>query len=140
MNIDVNYLGVFLAAVASMIIGFLWYSNLLFAKPWMKLMGYTKESMSKAQKEMGSMYAISFVVSLVTAYMMSHVMSLSEHYFGYPLLMTGLTTAFFMWLGFVMPVQLTDVLFGRKSRDLFYINTGYQLASLIGMGIVLAVI
>lgn len=103
-------------------------------------MGYTSESMAKMQKQMGPMYAISFVASLVTAFILSHVMSLSEHFFAYPPLITGLTTAFFMWLGFVMPVQLTDVLFGRKSWDLFYINTGYQLASLLVMGVVLAII
>lgn len=137
MEVEVNYVAVLLASVAYMVVGFLWYSNLLFAKPWMKLMGYTKESMAKAQKESGPLYALTFVVSLITACMLSHVMSLSEHFYGYTPLMTGLTTAFFMWLGFVGPVQLSDKIFGNKKWELFAINTGYQLVGLLAMGVVL---
>ena len=137
MNIEVNYLAIFIAAVATMIVGFLWYGPMLFAKPWMKLMGHTKETMKGTQKEMGKMYGISFVLALVTAYVLSHVMSLSENYFAYAPVTTGLTSAFWMWVGFVMPVQATDVLFGGKKFALFAINTGYQLASLLVMGVVL---
>ena len=36
----VNVWALLAAAVASMVIGFLWYSPLLFAKPWMVAMGY----------------------------------------------------------------------------------------------------
>ncbi len=123
-----------------MVVGFLWYSYLLFAKPWMKEMGYTKESMAKDQKKMGPWYAASFVVSLVTAFMLAHVMALSEHFYGYTPLTTGLTSAFFMWLGFVAPVQFTDVIFGSKKMKLFLINTGYQLAALLAMGVVLGIL
>jgi len=137
MNIEVNYVAVLLSAIVSMAVGFLWYSPVMFAKPWMKLMGYTAESMKEAQKAMGKAYGISFVLSLVTAYVLYHVMILSENYFHYPKLMTGISSAFWMWLGFVAPVQFTDMLFGKKKRDLFVINTGYQLAALLAMGITL---
>lgn len=140
VELGVNYFAVLLAGVAYMVVGFLWYSNLLFAKPWIKLMGYTKESMAKAQKEMGPLYALSFVAALVTAFMLSHVMALSEHFYGYPPVMTGVTTAFFMWLGFVAPVQMTDVIFGNKKWMLFVINTGYQLTALLAMGLVIGLL
>lgn len=140
MDLQINYVAVLLAGVAYMVVGFLWYSYLLFAKPWMKFMGYTKESMAKEQKKMGPWYALSFVVALVTAFMLAHVMALSEHFYGYTPLMTGLTTAFFMWLGFVGPVQLTDVIFGSKKLKLFLINTGYQLVALLAMGVVLGIL
>jgi hypothetical protein len=140
MNVEVNYLAVLLAGVVSMGVGFLWYSPILFAKPWMKLMGLTAEHMKQAQKEMGKMYFLSFVVTLVTAYVLLHVMTLSENYFHYSKVQTGLTTAFWVWLGFVAPVQLTDVLFGGKKWKLFVINTGYQLASLLAMGVVMGLL
>jgi len=47
----VNLLAVLVAAVATMIVGFLWYSPLLFAKPWMTLMGYDPNDKTK-QEEM----------------------------------------------------------------------------------------
>lgn len=140
MNIEVNYIAVLFAAVASMVLGFLWYSPMLFAKPWMKLMGYTADSMKKAQKEMGKLYALSFVVALITGYVLSHVMTLSMNFFHYDKLSTGLITAFWMWIGFMMPVQLTDAIFGSKKWKLFAINTGYQLVSLIVMALVLALL
>lgn len=138
--IEVNYLALLVAGVAAMAVGFLWYSPVLFAKPWMKLMGYTKESMEKEKQAMGKTYMISFLATLVMGYMLAHVMALSISYFNYPVLQAGLTTAFWMWLGFVAPVQLTDVLFGSKKWNLFFINTGYQLVSLLTMGLVLGLI
>jgi hypothetical protein len=43
----VNLSSVLVAAVSSMVIGFLWYSPLLFARPWMILMGYDPDDKSK---------------------------------------------------------------------------------------------
>jgi hypothetical protein len=140
MQIEVNYLSVFIAAVASMVVGFAWYSPTLFGNQWMKYMGLNMKSIKKAQKEMGSLYMLSFVVALFSAFVLSHVMTMSESYFGYTRLATGITSAFWMWLGFIMPVQVTDTIFGNKKWGLFKINTSYQLASLIAMGIVLGIL
>jgi disulfide bond formation protein DsbB len=129
---------VLLAGVVSMVVGFLWYSPVLFGKPWMKLMGINPKNMKDAQKAMGKQYGISFLVTLLSAYVLFHTIVLSENYFHYDRLSTGLISAFWMWLGFVAPVQLTDVLFGGKKLKLFAINTGYQLASLLAIGVVLA--
>lgn len=136
--IEVNYLAVLMAAAVSMGVGFLWYSPLLFAKPWMKEMGYTERRIKAEQQKMGMMYGLSFVLALVTAYVLSHVMALSKNFYNYPMLQTALISAFWMWLGFVAPVQATDVIFGKKTWKLFWINTGYQLASLLVMGIVIS--
>lgn len=140
MNIEVNYLALLIAGIVSMTVGFAWYSPAVLGKPWMKLMGYTSESLKQAQKEMGKLYALSFVITLVSAYVLSHVMNLSESFYGYGRLNTGVTTAFWMWLGFVAPVQLTDIIFGSKKWKLFAINTGYQLTSLLGMGVVIGLL
>lgn len=140
MNVEVNYLAVLLAGIASMAIGFLWYSQMVLGKQWMKEKGLTAENLKKAQKEMGKSYAVSFVISLITAYVLSHVMVLSENFFGYPMVQTGLTTAFWMWLGFAMPVQAGATIFGNKNWKLFAIDTGYQLVSLLAMGVVIGVL
>lgn len=137
MEIVVDYVAVLLAGVASMVVGFLWYSPSLFGKQWMKLSGHTEKSLQEAKAEMNKTYTISFVASLLMAYVLSHVMTLSMNFFHYDALSTGLISAFWMWLGFVAPVQLTDVLFGSKSSKLYAINTGYQLAALLAMGAVL---
>ena len=140
MNVEVNYIAVFLAAVVSMAIGFAWYSPMILGKQWIKEKGLTKEAMEKAKKEMGKWYGLSFVASLITAYVLSHVMFLSQNFFHYDPIPTGLITAFWMWLGFVMPVQLTATIFGNKNFKLLGIDTGYQLVALLGMGIVLGLL
>jgi len=137
MNVEVNYIAILIAAIVSMALGFLWYSPALFGKRWMKLMGYTSESMKAAQKEMGKMYIVSLVLTLITAYVLSHIIALSTNFYNYNPLMTGLTSAFWVWIGFIMPVQATEVIFGKKTWELFGINTGYQLASVLAMGIVI---
>ncbi len=135
MNVDVNYLAVVVASVVAMAAGFLWYSPAVLGKPWMKLMGYSSESLQEAKKQMGKLYATSFVLTVVMAYMLFHVMTLSKSFYGYPSTSTGLTSGFSMWLGFVLPVQASDTLFGSKNWKLLGINSGYQLVSLLLMGL-----
>lgn len=141
MMIDVNYLAVLAAGVVSMALGFLWYSPVILGKPWMKAMGFTASELKKAQQTMGPWYGVSFVLSLVMAFVLSHVMILSMNFFHYDKMTTGLTTAFWMWVGFVMPVQFTTAMFSRKfdsnQMTLFGVNTAYQLVSLILMSIVI---
>ncbi len=138
--IEVNYLALILAVVVSMAIGFAYYMNPIIAKPWMKLMGYSKEDVKPTGNEMAKMYGTSAVLALVTAFVLSHVMTMSIAYFNYSPVMTGLMSAFWMWLGFIMPVQATDVLFSKKPIKLFAINTFHQLLSLLGMGIVIGLV
>ena len=137
MEVQINLLSVLIAAIASMVAGFIYYSPVVVGKPWMKLMGFTEKSMKEAQKKMGPMYALSFVAALVTAYVLAHFVALADYFYGIDPMATALTTAFFAWLGFVMPAQLTDVIFGNKIVKLFAINTGYQLVSLLAMGVVI---
>lgn len=138
--IEVNYLELILAVVVSMAIGFAYYMNPIIAKPWMKLMGYSKEDVKPTGNEMAKMYGISAVLALVTAFVLSHVMTMSISYFNYSQVMTGIISAFWMWLGFIMPVQATEVLFGKKPVKLFAINTGYQLTSLLAMGVIIGLV
>lgn len=141
MGVEVNYFAILLAVVANMATGMLWYSPMLFAKPWMKAMGYTASSMKDDQKEMGKWYGISAILGGVMAYVLSHVMALSMNFFGTDPVTTGLTSAFWMWLGFIMPVQATTTIFSReKNWNLFGINTGYQLVSMLLMGLVLGLL
>jgi len=130
---SVNLWSVLVAAIATMAIGFLWYSPILFARPWMVLMGYDpddKAKLAEMQKGAGKLYVISFVASLVAAFVLSKII------FGLAInsALYGLKVGFAVWLGFVATVQLTDSLFSKKPAKLFLINTGYQTGVLFGDG------
>jgi len=133
----VNPWGVLVAAVTTMGIGFLWYSPLLFARPWMRLMGYDPDDKSKLaemQKGAGKLYAITFVATIVSAIVLAKVVDFTSviHPF------YGMKVGFGVWLGFVATVQLTGTLFSKQPIKLFLINTGYQLVSYLAMGAILA--
>ena len=129
-----SLLSILIASVASMVLGFLWYSPALFGNAWMKLKGFTRASLKDAQKKMGPMYALSWVGGLVMAWILSMIISLV----GVVDTMGAAQVAFWMWLGFVAPVQMTGVIFGSKEWKLFAIDTSYQLASLIAMGVIIS--
>ena len=131
-----NVLAILASAVAMMVWGFLWYSPLLFAKPWMADMGYDpndKGAMEKMQKSAGPMYGISFLASLISSAMLLKVLDAASALTAY----NGVRVGLAVWLGFVMTVQLTNNLFSMKPFRLFLINTSYQLACYLSAGAIL---
>jgi uncharacterized protein DUF1761 len=133
---SLNWLAILVAAISTMVVGFLWYSPLLFAKPWMREMGYDpndKAKIQEMQKSAGPAYAGSLVASLLSAF----TLALIFHGLGASDLHVGLTASFHIWLGFVATVQLMGALFMKQSMKLFAINTGYQLVCYLVMGAIL---
>jgi ribulose-5-phosphate 4-epimerase/fuculose-1-phosphate aldolase len=131
-----NFLAVLVAAISTMLVGFLWYSPLLFAKPWMREMGYDLNDQAKTEemkKSAGPAYAGSLMASLVSAF----VLALFLHWMRAEGAQVGAMTGFHVWLGFVATVQFTALLFTKQSMKLFAINTGYQLVCYLVMGAIL---
>lgn len=135
---SLNWLAILVAAISTMLVGFLWYSPLLFAKPWMREMGYDpndKAKVQEMQKSAGPAYAGSFVASLLSAFTLALILhGLQEEGLHH-----GIMASFHIWLGFVATVQFTGALFMKQSMKLFAINTGYQLVCYLVMGAILAV-
>jgi uncharacterized protein DUF1761 len=133
----INFWAVLSAAIASMILGFLWYSPLLFAKPWMRLMGVDsndKAKLAEMQKDAGKLYAISFLASVVAAVVLGKFINITS----VNTIPYGMKVGFAVWVGFVATVQLTGSLFSKQPTLLFVINTGYQLVCYLAMGAILA--
>jgi hypothetical protein len=135
---NLNWLAILVAAISTMVVGFLWYSPLLFAKPWMLEMGYDPNDKVKTEemkKSAGPAYGGSFVASLVSAFTLALIL----HGLGAEDLHFGIMASFHIWLGFVATVQFTGTLFMKQSMKLFAINTGYQLVCYLVMGAILTV-
>lgn len=133
MNIDINLLAVFVAAIASMVVGGLWYSPLLFGKKWMALTGKSASELSEMKKGAPMAYGASFILGLIMAYILAHFVE----YVGAVTVGDALQLAIWVWLGFVATVQFTSVLFEKRSPKMFLINTGYQLASIVVMSLII---
>lgn len=136
--VPVNYMAVFAAAVASMILGFLWYGPFL-GKMWIKESGFSKEKIEAAKKKgMAMSYGLMFLGSLFMAFVLSHALVFAQTYMKTSGISSGLTTGFWNWLGFVAPVTLGSVLWEGKSWKLWCLNNGYYLLSLLTMGVIVA--
>ena len=129
---NVNWLAIIVCAIVSMIVGSIWYGPLL-GKKWMKLISMTKEDMEKGKKDMPKTYGMMFVGSLVTSFVLAVTINMSPA----KSLSTGVMIAFWVWLGFIVAVKLSDVLFEKKAWDLFYIECGYYLVFLAIAGAIL---
>jgi hypothetical protein len=132
-----NWLAVFVAGISTMLIGFLWYSPFLFAKPWMREMGYDPDDKAKVQ-EMQKSAGPAYFGSLVAGFVSAFILALFFHWLRVQNLRFGLMAGFHIWLGFVATVQLTGALFTKQSMKLFAINTGYQLVCYLVMSAILA--
>lgn len=131
-----QFLPVVVAALSTMVIGFLWYSPLLFAKPWMLAAGYDvndKEQMEKMRKGAGPTYLRAFLASLLTAFVLWRFF----HMIGVGSAVGGIEIAVVACVGFNLTTKYTDMLFLRQHYLLFVINAGYQLACYAAMGAIL---
>lgn len=136
MEFSVNYMAIAAAAIINMVLGFVWYGP-LFGKPWMKMMGYSKEDMEKAKKSgmMPKLYATAFVGAVVMAYVLTHFVQLG----GAMAAMDGAMVGFWIWIGFIATTTLSGLLWEQKPFNLYLLNNGYYLVLLLVNGALLAV-
>ena len=129
--VNVNLVHVVIAAIASMVVGALWYSPALFAKPWMQLVGKSQEDLKKGATQG---YIVSAIAALVTAYVLAHF----AVYAGAKTWQDGVITGFWAWLGFVATTKTVEVVFEGRRKKLLAINIGQHLVGLVVMGAILA--
>jgi hypothetical protein len=128
---------VLVSALATMVVGFVWYSPWLFARRWTILMGYDpddKAKLAEMQKSAGPSYMLSLVASVLSAAALGKIIAIATIHT--PLY--GIKMGLAVWLGFVTTVQLTNALFMRQPAKLYAINTGYQLVCYVVMGAIMA--
>jgi hypothetical protein len=125
----VNWIAVLLATVSAFVIGGLWYSPLLFAKPWMALTGVTEEKARAAN--MGMIYGSTFVLAGIAATNLAFFIgpdAPAATAAGY-----GLAAG----AGWVATAYGTTYLFEQKPLKLWAINAGYHVVTLTVMGLII---
>jgi len=130
---SLNLLAVIAAAVVSVIVGSMWYGP-LFGKIWIKEMGWTEEEIKKGKNQnMNKAYILTIIASLVSAFVLGQIISGTSTVGAWDGAMIG----FWAWLGFGVPLFLSNVLWEGKSWKMFQINAGYQLVTWVLMGAIL---
>ena len=125
----VNYFAVIAAAVAVVILGFLWYSKFLFGKLWMKF----NKIKAKKKKDMWKPAFMFLGQSLVTAY----VLALFLEFLDATSYTAGLITGFLLWLGFIATTTFSSIIWGNRTFKSWLLDNGYNLLSVLVMAAIL---
>lgn len=121
------------AAVAAIVIGYVWYHPWLFGRQWMRFNGVTPEMAERGAKRAHLYEAIGFMVSIVIAYVLRGLL-VSLSIVDTP---AAVHLGFLLWLGIAAPVLLGSVLWEHRPLPLYLINAGYWLVALIAMSVIL---
>ncbi len=131
-EISVNYWALLVAVIARMALGAFWYSPILFAGPWMRLVGRTPEELKAGM-------TIALATDLIGTAIMAFVLARAILYAGAQTVGAGAAVGFLSWLGFIAVTSFTFTVYEQRPFRLFLINNGFQLISLLIMGAILAV-
>jgi hypothetical protein len=129
----VNHWAILVSAVIQWLIGAIWYSPLLFAKPWTAMVN--PPSGPDKQKTMIVGMILSFFGSLVLSFILFHSIAWS----GAATYGKGALVGFIEWAGFIAAPNIAQGIYEGRPFKLFAINTGYWLAAMLITGGLLAV-
>lgn len=129
-HLDVNWLGVILATVLTVVIGGFWYSPALFGNIWAKSHGFDTNTLKPSPISYGAAVFVGFLICLILGAFI-RVLPVGSLY-------DGAKVGFFVWLGFIASTQFAGVIWAGKSIVSYFIDVGYYLVSLVLAGIVLA--
>lgn len=127
---EFNLLAVIAAALASFVVGGLWYSPVLFGKAWQRETGLTDEQLGKGN--MALIFGLAFVLCLCAALVFALFLGPR------PKLMLGLGAGFAAGAFWVASSFGVNYLFERKSLKLFAINGGYHTLQFTLIGLILS--
>ena len=133
-NVSINFWAVLVSAIASMVIGSVWYGP-LFGKKFIEASGmgsWSPEKQVEEKKKMGMLYFGQFVASIVMFYVLAWLMGALKAVS----IMGGVQAAFWVWLGFVVPVKFGEQIWGGK-MILFWIGMSNMLVTLIAAGAII---
>ena len=125
----INYWAVIVASVSTFALGSLWYSPLMFEKPWMKELGFTKEGMENAN--MLKIFGITFILMFIIAFNLAAFIGTESDW------KSGMMAGALAGIGWVAAAIGVNYLFERKSFRFFMINAGYMAVSFTIMGAIL---
>lgn len=131
----IHWLAIIVAALIPMVVGGLWYSNLLFAKQWLGLIGKTEEEIRSTMKSPATMYGVTFLMCLIMAYVMEYFVYYTESM----TFLQGMKIGGLLCIGVAVTVGYQSVTFEFRKNGLYLMSMAYNFVSMVLMGGLLAV-
>ena len=124
---EVNHWAVIVAAASSFLLGGLWYSPVLFLKPWNRAMGRTGDDSGHPARVFG----LSFVFALVSAYVFAALLGPS------PVLSESWKAGLLVGIGFIAMSFGINYQFANRPLSALFIDGGYHTGQFVLYGIIL---
>lgn len=123
-------IGILVATVIRMFVGWFWYHPSVFGREWMRLQKLNEKELGSPAPAMAGAIGTAFVTAYVLSIFVHAMPPLSWH--------QGAFVGFLAWLGFVATSSLGSVLFAKTSFKLWLLNNGDNLLSYLFMGSAIA--
>ncbi len=124
-----NWIAVFIAALAPMALGFIWYNPKVFGTAWMKGARITMDDAKKAN--MGVIFGLSFLMCLVVSAFLSTWVHEDENL---PEFFHGAFHGMMLSLFIAIPWGIQHALYEQKSWQYVIINALYIFVSMCLIG------
>jgi hypothetical protein len=128
---DVNLWAVLACGVASLVLGALWYSPVLFGNRWQRLAGVSDDQLARG---LAKIFGLDFVLSLIAAFVFAIFIG-PDMGLG-PSIGAG-ASAGLCWVTAALGI---NYLFERKSLGLWLINGGYHTLQFTMFGLVIGLL
>jgi Protein of unknown function (DUF1761) len=120
------YLAIFVGALLATAFGFFWHMPFVFGKQWMEFSGIAPEKMAKANaRYVAEVYGANLLTALVSVFVIYRFFDLLQ----INTVAGACEFILWVWLGFVVPIELGQTLLTGKSWKLFIINSLQYLGS-----------
>jgi len=154
---EMNWIAIFVSALATLVVGFVWYNPKVFGTVWMKETGLTQEELQKGNmlKIFGLTYFFSLLIVITEMSLSIHQsgaigmiggdLKINEALPSFKAFMADYGTAFRTFkhgalhgfisgLFFAFPMIAINGLFERKSWKYIWIHAGYWIVTLTIVG------
>ncbi len=130
-----NFLAIFVAALAAFMIGFLWHGP-LFGKQWIQMMNIPQSEVDAMKaKGMGPMVP-RMLGALAQQFVIATVIALFARGLGAVGATSAVLLAVVIWFGFIATVLLNTVLWENRKMNLYLFSITYHLVSLVAVTLI----
>lgn len=150
-----NFLAIFVAALSTLFVGFIWYNPKVFGTVWMRESGLTEEQLKGGNmlKIFGMAILFAFLIGMILQFLVIHQYGalgltggdpdkalpsyhafMNDYGHAYRTFKHGMLHGFMAGLFLALPIVGTNALFERKSWKYIFVNGGFWIVCLTLMG------
>jgi len=127
----VDIIAVIIVAFLNILLGWFWYSPKFLGARWAKEHNFQVGELEATPWHIVGAYIVSFITALF--------FSLLVNWLNINSVSGGILLGLCLWAGFIATTHFSGVLWAKKPIVAYFIDSGFQLASMIMMGLILGV-